>query len=130
MNSYGEAQNSYHGLFFPENSPEERKSSYNERYVINKNATSATHFCLGQTIHVPGAMQTRAFFFNFFETGADIARYPTVMLADGTRLRVPIAFPVMRDRKIVGVDTLPCCGEGCLDTTFVRASAEARVRVI
>ncbi len=40
---------------------------------------------------------------------------PTVMLADGTRLRLPIAFPVMRERKIVGVDTLPCCGEGCLD---------------
>jgi hypothetical protein len=42
---------------------------------------------------------------------------PIVMLADGTRLRLPIAFPVIRDRKIVRVDTLPCCGEGCLDAT-------------
>jgi hypothetical protein len=42
---------------------------------------------------------------------------PTMMLADGTPLRLPIAFPVMRDRKIVGVDALSCCGEGCLDAT-------------
>ena len=42
---------------------------------------------------------------------------PTVMLADGTRLRLPIAFSVMRERKIIGVGTLPCCGEGCLDAT-------------
>jgi hypothetical protein len=88
---------------------------YKERFVISKNATSAAHFCLGQTIYVPGAMQTRAFFFNSSETGADIAEYPTVMLADGTRCEVPIAFPVMRDRKIVGVGRLACCGEGSLD---------------
>ncbi len=42
---------------------------------------------------------------------------PTLMLSDGTRLRHPIAFPVMRDRKVVGVNNLPCCGEGCLDAT-------------
>ncbi len=42
---------------------------------------------------------------------------PTVMLADGTRLQLPIAFPVMRGRKIVAVGTLPCCGDGCLDAT-------------
>ena len=42
---------------------------------------------------------------------------PTVMLGDGTRLRLTIVFPVMRDRKIVGVDTLPCYGEGCPDET-------------
>ena len=47
---------------------------------------------------------------------------PTVMLADGTRLRLPIAFPVMRDRKIVGVDTLPCCDERCLDATRLYSS--------
>lgn len=42
---------------------------------------------------------------------------PTLMLADGTKLRAPIAFPVMRERKIVAVGTLPCCGVGCLDAT-------------
>jgi predicted DsbA family dithiol-disulfide isomerase len=42
---------------------------------------------------------------------------PTLMLADGARLRPPIAFPVMRERKVVGVGALPCCGQGCLDAT-------------
>ncbi len=42
---------------------------------------------------------------------------PTLMLADGTKLRPPIAFPVMRERKIVAVGKLPCCGESCLDAT-------------
>lgn len=42
---------------------------------------------------------------------------PTVMLADGARLRHPIAFPTIRERKVVGVRALPCCGEGCLDAT-------------
>lgn len=42
---------------------------------------------------------------------------PTLMLADGTRLRPPIAFPVMRERKVVAVGKLPCCGEDCLDAT-------------
>jgi predicted DsbA family dithiol-disulfide isomerase len=42
---------------------------------------------------------------------------PTLMLADGTKLRPPIAFPVMRERRIVAVGTLPCCGEGCLEAT-------------
>ena len=42
---------------------------------------------------------------------------PTLMLADGTRLRPPIAFPVMRERKVVAVGKLPCCGEGCLEAT-------------
>lgn len=42
---------------------------------------------------------------------------PTLMLADGTRLHPPIAFPVMRERKVVAVGKLPCCGEGCLDAT-------------
>ena len=42
---------------------------------------------------------------------------PTLMLADGTRLRLPIAFPVMRERKVVAVGKLPCCGEGCLEAT-------------
>jgi predicted DsbA family dithiol-disulfide isomerase len=42
---------------------------------------------------------------------------PTVMLEDGTKLRHPIAFPRMHERRVVGVMPLPCCGEGCLDAT-------------
>ncbi len=42
---------------------------------------------------------------------------PTVMLGGGTRLRLPIGFPVMKERKIVAVGVLPCCGDGCLDAT-------------
>ena len=42
---------------------------------------------------------------------------PTLMLADGTKLRPPIAFPVMRERRVVAIGRLPCCGEGCLDAT-------------
>jgi len=42
---------------------------------------------------------------------------PTLMLSDGRRMRHPIAFPVMRDRKVVGVGNLPCCGDSCLDAT-------------
>jgi predicted DsbA family dithiol-disulfide isomerase len=38
---------------------------------------------------------------------------PTRMLADGTRLRHPIASPRMRDRNINGVAALPCHGEAC-----------------
>jgi predicted DsbA family dithiol-disulfide isomerase len=42
---------------------------------------------------------------------------PTLMLANGTKLRHPIAHPQMEDRKVVGVAALPCCGEGCLEAT-------------
>lgn len=42
---------------------------------------------------------------------------PTVMLPDGRKLRHPIAFPQMKDHKVVGVRPLPCCGEGCLEET-------------
>ncbi len=42
---------------------------------------------------------------------------PTVMLPDGTRLRHPIAFPHLRDRRIVSVDRLTCHADGCLDAT-------------
>jgi predicted DsbA family dithiol-disulfide isomerase len=42
---------------------------------------------------------------------------PTVMLPDGTRLRHPIAYPRMENRKIVSVSPLPCCGDECLDAT-------------
>jgi predicted DsbA family dithiol-disulfide isomerase len=42
---------------------------------------------------------------------------PTLMLADGTKLRAPIAFPRMRDERIVGVTPLPCRGEECVQAT-------------
>lgn len=42
---------------------------------------------------------------------------PTLMLADGTRLRHPIAYPRMRDRRVIGVTPLPCHGEECLAAT-------------
>ncbi len=52
---------------------------------------------------------------------------PTLMLADGTRLRHPIAFPMMRNRRVVGVTPLPCWGQGCLDAT--RALFERALRL-
>jgi hypothetical protein len=42
---------------------------------------------------------------------------PTLMLADGTKLRHPIAYPRMEERRVVGVGALPCCGEDCLEAT-------------
>lgn len=42
---------------------------------------------------------------------------PTLMLADGTKVRHPIAYPRMEDRKVVEVPALPCCGEDCLEAT-------------
>src|SRR5215217_4585810 len=51
---------------------------------------------------------------------------PTLMLADGTKLRQPIAYPRMEERKVVGVTALPCCGEGGLEAT--RAVVEQAVQ--
>jgi AraC-like DNA-binding protein len=51
---------------------------------------------------------------------------PTMMLSDGTRLRHPIIFPTIKERKVVGIKPLPCCGEGCLDAT--RALFEEALR--
>ncbi len=42
---------------------------------------------------------------------------PTLMLSDGTKLRHPIAFPRMRDDRVIGVMPLPCHGEECLAAT-------------
>jgi predicted DsbA family dithiol-disulfide isomerase len=42
---------------------------------------------------------------------------PTLMLADGTKLRHPIAYPRMEERTVVGVPALLCCGAGCLEAT-------------
>lgn len=64
--------------------------------------------------------QARAAVLQEFQLGRERYRVrgtPTIMLSDGTRLRHPIAFPVMRERRVVGVGTLPCCGESCLEAT-------------
>ena len=42
---------------------------------------------------------------------------PTLMLADGTKLRSPIAFPQMREHRITGVMPLPCHADECLQAT-------------
>ena len=42
---------------------------------------------------------------------------PALMLSDGTRLHAPIAFPTIKERRVVAIKELPCCGEGCLDAT-------------
>ena len=53
---------------------------------------------------------------------------PTLMLGDGTRLRLPIAYPTIKERRIVAMAPLPCCGDGCTDamrSLFERALASA-----
>jgi hypothetical protein len=42
---------------------------------------------------------------------------PTIMLADGTKLRHPIAYARLREDRVVGVTPLPCHGESCLQAT-------------
>jgi hypothetical protein len=42
---------------------------------------------------------------------------PTVMLADGKKLRHPLAYPNIENGKIISVSKLPCCGEGCYEAT-------------
>ena len=42
---------------------------------------------------------------------------PTLMLADGSKLRHPIAFARMRDERVIGVLPLPCHGEECIQAT-------------
>jgi predicted DsbA family dithiol-disulfide isomerase len=51
---------------------------------------------------------------------------PTLTLADGTHLRLPIAYPRVRDGRVVGIAPLQCVGEGCSDALralFERALA-------
>jgi predicted DsbA family dithiol-disulfide isomerase len=38
---------------------------------------------------------------------------PTIMLADGTRLRIPFAYPDFKDRKMVGIKGQQCYGDEC-----------------
>ena len=40
---------------------------------------------------------------------------PTLMLGDGTRLRLPIAYPRIEDQRIVAMAPLTCYGRGCDD---------------
>ncbi len=42
---------------------------------------------------------------------------PTLMTANGAKLRLPIAYPMIRDGRVVGVGKLPCAGEDCLAAT-------------
>jgi len=54
---------------------------------------------------------------------------PTLMLADGTKLRHPIAFARMREERVVGVMPLPCHGQECLQATrdlFERSLEQGR----
>jgi predicted DsbA family dithiol-disulfide isomerase len=54
---------------------------------------------------------------------------PTLTLADGTHLRLPIAYPRVRDGRVVGIAPLQCVGEGCSDAVralFERALAKEK----
>jgi hypothetical protein len=42
---------------------------------------------------------------------------PTLMRADGQKLRHALSYPAMENDQITGVSALPCCGEGCLEAT-------------
>ena len=54
---------------------------------------------------------------------------PTLMLANGTKLRHPIAYPRMEEqRKVTWVTALPCAGEGCVEAT--RGVIEQALQVI
>jgi predicted DsbA family dithiol-disulfide isomerase len=50
---------------------------------------------------------------------------PTLTLADGTHLHLPIAFPRIRAHRIMGMAPLECIGEGCSDA--VRALFERAI---
>lgn len=53
---------------------------------------------------------------------------PTLMLSDGSRLKLPIAFPHLKNRRIVSIDPAPCIGAACDDAIralFERALATA-----
>jgi predicted DsbA family dithiol-disulfide isomerase len=42
---------------------------------------------------------------------------PTLMTADGWKIRHALAYPHIQGRRVVSVDPLPCCGEGCYQAT-------------
>jgi predicted DsbA family dithiol-disulfide isomerase len=54
---------------------------------------------------------------------------PTLVLGDGTRVRLPFSHPTLRERKVVAVSPLPCVGEGCdaaIRAIFEQAIESAR----
>lgn len=58
---------------------------------------------------------------------------PTVMLANGKKLRHLIAYPTIKDEKIVAVGKLPCYGEACDESTralFDQALKPEQERII
>lgn len=86
----------------------------------------------GDTAHVAGALEgdaVRKEVAQEFELGR--TRYgvhgtPTLMLGDGARLQMPIAYPRIASGRIVGVRTQTCLGEACRAATralFERALA-------
>ena len=42
---------------------------------------------------------------------------PTIMTADGKKMRHPIAYPNIQNGKVLSVGKLSCCGEDCYDST-------------
>ncbi|HEX5499002.1 MAG TPA: hypothetical protein VFX03_07240, partial [Thermomicrobiales bacterium] len=55
---------------------------------------------------------------------------PTAMLPNGAQLAQALAEPAMKNRIVVGVPPLPCCGEACLDAAralFERALSQDAV---
>jgi len=42
---------------------------------------------------------------------------PTIMLADGKKLRHPIAYANIQNGRTLSVGKLPCCGEDCYEAT-------------
>jgi hypothetical protein len=40
---------------------------------------------------------------------------PTLTLGDATHLRLPIAYPRIRDNRVIGIAPLQCVGDGCSD---------------
>jgi predicted DsbA family dithiol-disulfide isomerase len=56
---------------------------------------------------------------------------PTLTLEDGTHLRLPMAFPRLENRRIVGLTKLPCVGATCdemLRALFERALTGSGIR--
>jgi predicted DsbA family dithiol-disulfide isomerase len=51
---------------------------------------------------------------------------PTLMTPDGSRLRPPMAYPKLVDRRIVSINPLPCFGDGC--TEAIRDLFEAAIQ--
>jgi hypothetical protein len=47
----------------------------------------------------------------------NVSSTPAVMLPDGKKLRHPLAFPNIKNGKILSVGKLPCWGEGCYEGT-------------